>query len=170
MDGKCYAEELVSQLGIVHELGRYTLTEQGIRDFAGQWDPLPLHIGDGGMWGGVIASGVHTIAVFQRLAASVVYMNWALVAGHKLRETVLACPARPGDVLFGTVVVTEVGPTRRGRARVTLDGRLTNQRAETVLTLTVDCYVLSRVGEAGVCATDGNSYSGQEDRRGAESG
>ncbi|OLT41787.1 hypothetical protein BJF85_04260 [Saccharomonospora sp. CUA-673] len=139
-----YAEELAQQVGITHQLGDYLVTEEEIRAFARQWDPLPLHIGDGGHFGSVVASGVHTFAMFQRLAVAAVYSRWAVLAGRGLREMHLPSPVFPGDVLTGAVRVVAVEPPRKNRVRVELEGSLENQRGQTVFTVALDSYVHCR--------------------------
>jgi len=136
-----YADDLRKRCGITESTGVYQLTEDDIRTFARQWDPLPIHIGDGGHFGAVIASGVHTFAVFQRLAATALYSRWAIVAGRAVRNLELPRPVHAGDMLSGDVTIRSVGAGRNGRAKVVLAGRLRNQRGELVLSVEVDCYV-----------------------------
>jgi hypothetical protein len=64
-----YAEDL--HVGQEFEFGSMTLSEQDILDFARQWDPLRIHTdvayAKEGPFGQVIASGLHTLAVYQRM-------------------------------------------------------------------------------------------------------
>lgn len=108
--GLLYAEDLAARVGVLTSLGPATMTEAEIRAFAQRWDPLPIHVGDGGPFGGVIASGLHTFAVFQRLAVDAAYCSWAVVAGRAIREMVLPQPVFPGDVLTGWVRVNGASP------------------------------------------------------------
>lgn len=142
------AEDLVAQAGVRLPLGSVTMTEAAIRDFALQWDPLPIHVGDRSAFGGVIASGVHTLAVFQRLAVDAVYSSWAVVAGRAIRELVLPRPVFPGDVLTGWVRVVGAAPPRNGRVKLDVEGHLENQEGSTVLSLHLDSYVHTRASLA----------------------
>ncbi|WP_433590692.1 MaoC/PaaZ C-terminal domain-containing protein [Nocardia sp. CA-145437] len=145
MGERLYAEDLIEIIGVAQELGRHSLTEEAIRAFARQWDPLAIHVGDGEHFGGVIASGLHTLCVFQRLAVAGAYSRWAVVAGRDIRGMTLPTPVRPGDTLTGRVTITDVVPAREGRAKVRVQGELTNQYDERVMIIDLDGYVHSRV-------------------------
>lgn len=144
--GLLYAEDLAARVGVLTSLGPATMTEAEIRAFAQRWDPLPIHVGEGGPFGGVIASGLHTFAVFQRLAVDAAYCSWAVVAGRAIREMVLPQPVFPGDVLTGWVRVNGASPPRNGMAKLEVEGHLENQHGKTVLTLRLDSYVSTRTG------------------------
>lgn len=149
---RLYAEDLTDIIGVAQELGRYHLTEEAIRVFARQWDPLEIHVGDGGHFGGVIASGLHTLCVFQRLAVAGVYSRWAVVAGRDIRGMTLPKPVRPGDTLTGWVTIAEVAPARGGQAKVRVQGELANQHDERVMIIELDGYVHSRGNVAAPAA------------------
>jgi len=136
------AEDL--RVGEELDLGEYLVTEQEILDFAGQWDPQPLHIDEdfaaSGYFGGIIASGVHTLGVFQRLAVLGAYRQWDLIAGRAIRDIQLLRPVRPGTVLRGSLTVQQVSLTHPDRALVTKLGQLTEDGA-TTMTVELDAYV-----------------------------
>lgn len=71
-----YCEDFT--VGDSFELGSYTVSEQGILDFAREFDPQPFHIDPEAarksIYGGPIASGWHTTAIFMRLF---VVASWA---------------------------------------------------------------------------------------------
>ena len=125
-------------------LGEYLVTEQEILDFAGQWDPQPFHIDKNfaasGYFGGVIASGVHTLGIFQRLAVLGAYRRWDLIAGRAIRDIQLLQPVRPGSLLRGSLMVQRVSMTHPDRALVTKLGQLTEDGA-TTMTVQLDAYV-----------------------------
>lgn len=152
-----YAADLRRLCGVVQHTGTYQFTEQDIRSFAQQWDPLPMHIDDGAHFGALIASGVHTFAVFQRLAATSVYSRWAVFAGRAIRNLELTRPAYAGDALSGDLSVRSVGPDRNGRARATIDGHLHNQHDELVLAVEIDCYVHTEPGATARTPLSGQS-------------
>lgn len=130
-----YAEDLVE--GHTYELGSYTVTRDEILSFAGQWDPQAFHTDDdvaaAGFFGEVIASGIHTLAVFQRLSVLGAYNNWPVIAGRKSRDVQFRSPVRAGLELFGTLTVLEVTHTKPDRALVVTQGVLSSADA-TVLT------------------------------------
>ena len=97
-----YAEDLV--VGSVHGLGTYQVTLQEILDFAEKWDPQVFHVdraaAEAGFFGEIIASGVHTVAIFQRLAVRGAYRHWSVIAGRRVSAEFPA-PVRPGRTLVG---------------------------------------------------------------------
>ncbi len=60
------------QIGARRELGHYTFTEDEIIAFARKYDPQPFHIDPAAarhsLFGGLIASGWHTAAIWMKLA------------------------------------------------------------------------------------------------------
>jgi acyl dehydratase len=95
-------------------LGSYTFTEENIIDFARKYDPQPFHI-DGiaakdSIYGGLIASGWHTAAVWMKLmiawrraqvAAGAVSTQDNFVSPG-VREIKWLNPVRPGTTLTYT--------------------------------------------------------------------
>lgn len=132
-----YADDLSP--GRRFELGGHTLTEDDIVAFARLWDPLPIHAepdaAASGPFGGVIASGLQTLGVYQRLA---VESLWSQLAGGigKGFEIRFRRPVPADTTLTGHLVVREVRPRpERGDAEVVLDAELVNQDGEVVLEL-----------------------------------
>jgi acyl dehydratase len=122
-----HAEEL--PVGTPIDLGEYTITREEIVDFALAWDPQTFHTDEAsaaaGSFGGLIASGIQTLGVYQRLAVLGALRTWAVVAGRTLREIQFPAPVRPGMTLHGTLVVEDVALTRPDMALVTQRGTLT---------------------------------------------
>lgn len=122
------------------DLGHHTLTERDIVDFARLWDPIAIHaepdIAAHGPFGGVIASGLQTLAVYQRLAVEALWSGFAggIGKGFEIR---FRRPVPADTTLTGRIVVREVTPRpERGDAEVTLDAELENQDGEIVLEVT----------------------------------
>jgi acyl dehydratase len=130
------------------ECGSYAVTEQEIVAFASHWDPQYFHVdrdaAEHSDFGGLIASGLHTAAIFQRLAATAVYQRYDVVAGKQIHGMRFLRPVRAGDVLSCSVLVRSVEPDGRGRCLVRMAGRLRNQDGLPVLELEVDSLVRSR--------------------------
>lgn len=141
-----HADEL--EIGRRYQLGSYEMTEDEIVGFAQQWDPQGFHIDAGiaetGAYGGLIASGIHTIAVYQRLSVTGVFDDWSVIAGRALHDVRFLRPVRPGDVLTGTVTIEGIVFDDRQRALVTTSAELINQRGDAVLTLVLDAFVRAR--------------------------
>ncbi|MGV9868553.1 MaoC/PaaZ C-terminal domain-containing protein [Rhodococcus koreensis] len=149
VDSKCdvvYADDL--RVGERFDLGSYTVTEEEVLEFAGQWDPQSFHIdresADEGYFGGLIASGVHTIAVCQRLSATTLYAHWSVIAGSRMRDVNFLRPVRPADVLTGNLLIEDVKLDGRGRALVTVATEILNGSGKQVLTSVTEMYVRCR--------------------------
>jgi len=140
-----FAEEL--PIGRTLDLGRYAVSEQEILEFSRQWDPQAFHLDPKasapGFFGGIVASGLHTLSVFQRLAVLGAYRHWDIVAGRTIREVQFLRPVRPGTVLQGFLTVQLVDNTRPDRALVTKIGQLVDQESVT-MTVEVEAYVRRR--------------------------
>lgn len=142
------AEEL--PVGREIACGTHLVTQEEIVDYATRWDPQYFHVDPDAAahsdYGGLIASGVHTTAVFQRLTVEGLYSRYDVVAGRVIRECRFLRPVRPGDELSASVVVASVEPAGPGRCEAVIDGTLRNQRGAAVLELVVHTLVRSRVG------------------------
>jgi acyl dehydratase len=140
-----FAEDL--KAGMVFDLGSYRVERVELVDFASQWDPQGFHTDDdvaaAGRFGEVIASGVHTLAVFQRLAVLGALQHWAIVAGRSIRDVQFVAPVLAGAVLRGQLTVAAVIPDKPGRSLVRMRGRLIVSDHE-VMTLESDALVSRR--------------------------
>ena len=140
-----YAEDLV--VGSAHGLGEYKVTEEEIVAFANRWDPQPFHtdpeFAANGFFGGLIASGLHTLGILQRLAVLGVYRDWAIIAGRRIRDVSLPAPVRPGSVLSGQIIIDEITPTAPDRCLMVKRGRLTSGQTP-VLEATFEAYIRRR--------------------------
>ena len=145
-DQTTYADDLA--VGVEYPLGSYELTQAEILDFGRKWDPQFFHtdpqLAADSAFGSLAASGIQTVAIFQRLCVTGQYATWKMVAGKMVRDLRFHAPVRPGDVLDGRFVITDRVPAGRGRATISLDGELRNQDRVVVLRLTVDCVVEMR--------------------------
>ncbi len=128
--------------------GSYEVTAEGIREFASQWDPQYFHVDPARAadsdFGGVIASGLHTMSIYQRLVVTAFYQRYDVIAGRRFRQVDFLRPVRAGDVLTCTATVQSVDPDKPGRSTVIIDGCLRNQDGKRVLELQLDCLMRSR--------------------------
>lgn len=128
----------------------YDITADEIKEVAKRWDPMPFHLdeaaGEASHFGGLVASGAHTIAASIRLGAEEMPRT-AAIAGLGIDELLFLAPVRPGDRLTQT---TEVVETRASRSRPDagiVRGRrhLRNQDGVVVLTYVVSWMVARAV-------------------------
>jgi acyl dehydratase len=138
-----YADDLV--VGQRFELGSYTISEEEILGFARQYDPVPIHTDKEaaakGPFGGLIASGFNTLAIYQKLIVDSVWTRVAGIVGRSF-EVRLSRPVRPGATITGQSQIQSVTlrPERRDGI-VIFRTELTDGSGETVLTLVLDALI-----------------------------
>jgi acyl dehydratase len=126
-----------------------TVTESQILDFALAFDPQPFHLdaeaAKGSIFGGLIASGFHTMALTFRLFAQTRALAACSLGSPGVDELRWLRPVRPGDTLRATVQVVEQRPStsKPDRGIVRLHWTALNQRGEPVLTM-VSMQLLKR--------------------------
>ena len=129
-------------VGSTYEFGHVSLTEDEIVGFALDYDPQSIHTDPEwaaqGPFGGLIASGVQTIAVCMRLYVDHYVSRVASLASPGLDELRWPRPVRPGDRLRIRVTVAAARPSRskpdRGLVHTAVQGL--NQDDEVVLSFT----------------------------------
>ncbi|MCX7634280.1 MAG: MaoC family dehydratase [Syntrophales bacterium] len=118
-----------------------TVTEGQIIDFAMSFDPQVFHIdaeaAKATIYGGLIASGLHTLALTFRLFLMTGILNAENSLGSPgFDELRWHRPVRPGDTLRATGEVIATQPTRQeDRGIVRLRYTAVNQRGEQVLSV-----------------------------------
>jgi acyl dehydratase len=131
-----------------------TVTESQILDFALAFDPQPFHLdaeaAKQSIFGGLIASGFHTMALTFRLFAQTRALAASSLGSPGVDELRWLRPVRPGDTLRATVQVLEQRPStsKPDRGIVRLHWSTLNQRGEPVLTMTSMQLVRRRPPEA----------------------
>lgn len=116
----------------------YTITEDEIIAFAQRWDRQPFHLdadtAKGSIYGGLIASGWHTLLIAFDLVVGAGVWNESSAGSPGMETVKWLKPVRPGDMLSVTFEVVETRPsrTRDDRGYVIWDHWIHNQRGETV--------------------------------------
>ncbi len=149
-------------VGDVIESQTVTVTESQIMDFALTWDPQPFHISKPvaaeSMFGGIIASGFHTLALTFRLIWQAGPHQQTNVGGSGMDDLRWLRPVRPGDTLRARAEVVALKPSSsRPFGTVRLRYTTTNQDDEVVLT----CEMLHLIAKrpADESAGDGAAAS-----------
>jgi acyl dehydratase len=141
-----YAEDLV--LDVPYPMGTYYLDREAVVTFAEAWDPQPFHLDEEVAathgYGGLIASGLQTACIFQRLAVTGIYTNWAIIAGKAIREMSFHRAVRPDSTLTGSVTITDVVPRDEHRSLVHKLGRLWDEEGHPVFTIRAEAYMRRR--------------------------
>jgi len=128
------------EVGETAEVGPVTVSEADIIEFASKYDPQPFHLdaeaASKTMYGGLIASGWHTSALYMGMYVRGVLADTASLGapGVEIRWTK---PVRPGDALTGRAVVTDLQPssTDPRRGTVYVEHEVRNQDGVVVMTL-----------------------------------
>jgi len=119
--------------------GGMTLTEASIIDFARQWDPQPFHIdtefAKKWQYGGLIASGLHTMCVTLKLWLELGVLKASSLGSPGLGETQFPRPVRPGDTLRVVTDIVELraSASKPDRGICRLRQVTINQRGEHVM-------------------------------------
>ncbi len=135
-----------------------TLSEAEILDFAFRYDPQPFHIDVGyaeaGPFGGLIASGIHTMAIGLRMMLQAqVFAPDASMGSPGVDEVRWLKPVRPGDTLRarGEVLEARVSRSKPDRGVMRYRMEILNQHDEPVMSM-VSAQILRRAPGA---AADG---------------
>jgi acyl dehydratase len=127
-------------VGAVFDLGSFVLTEDDIVDFAARYDPQSMHVDRDwaaqGPFGGVIASGWHTVAALMRLiVANFLPQNG--LASPGVDELRWLLPVRPGETLRVQATIIQARRSRSRPDRGLINGfvEVLNQADDPVLTM-----------------------------------
>lgn len=127
--------------GEVEEFGACEVTQAAILAYAAEFDPQPFHTdpeaAKTSIYGGLIASGWHTVGIMMRLLVDHYIPRNASLGSPGVDELRWLAPVRPGDRLRVRVAVQEALPSRsrpdRGSVRSLME--TLNQRDEVVMTV-----------------------------------
>jgi len=129
------------EAGQVVELGSHTVSEDEIVEFARRYDPQPFHVdreaATESVFGGLIASGWHTGAMWMRLYVDAMLGGASSQGSPGIEELRWLAPVRPGDTLHGRLMVLETTASERrpDRGTIRIRGELVNQDGVTVLSM-----------------------------------
>jgi acyl dehydratase len=146
--GRRWFEDYVP--GSVATYGPITLTESDIVEFARRYDPQPIHVdaaaAQAGPFGGLIASGWHTVGLVMRLLVENYLSHVAALVSPGIDELRWQKPVRPGDALTVRVTVLEASVSRskpeRGLVRTFIEAL--NQQGDVVMSLKAMNFILRR--------------------------
>lgn len=141
-----YAEDL--KIATPYPAGEHVITTAEIIAFARQWDPLPIHTDEAAAaemgFDGIIASGIHSFAIFQRLVGANIYAGWQIIAGRRVRELEFPKPVLGGTTLRATVTVDKVEARSRGRSLMHKSGVLIDDAGDAVFRMQAEVYIRNR--------------------------
>ncbi|MEU0073767.1 MaoC family dehydratase [Streptomyces sp. NPDC006332] len=103
------------RVGDVHELGTVTVTEEEVLEFGRRYDPQSFHTdaerAKRSPFGGLIASGFHTSALFMRRYVDGLLAYSDCVGSPGIDEVRYHRPVRPGDTLTARVEILGSRPS-----------------------------------------------------------
>src|SRR5579864_1845239 len=121
------------------DLGTFSLTQDEIIEFASKYDPQQMHTDPeaarSSVYGGLIASGWHTVARYMRLVVDNVLRDSESIGSPGVENLRWLKPVRPGDLLHARFTIVESRPSnsRPDWGIVRSRGELSNQNSELVM-------------------------------------
>ena len=140
MTGKTWAFEDFVEGGTI-DLGAKDVTAEEIVEFAGEFDPQPMHLdeaaGKASILGGLSASGWHTCAMYMRLLCDAFLLDSTSEGAPGIDQIKWKRPVLAGDRLNGrtTVLSRRESRSRPSIGLVSFRSELLNQRGEQVFEL-----------------------------------
>ena len=127
--------------GATAVFGPIAISEAEILDFAQRYDPQPMHtdaaVAAAGPFGGLIASGWHTVGLVMRELVRNYLAPGAALVSPGIDELRWILPVRPGDQLYVRVTIVSAIRSRskpdRGMVRTSIE--TLNQRDEIVMSM-----------------------------------
>ena len=111
-------------VGDVFEVGPVTVGQDEIVEFATRYDPQPFHLdaeaAKDSLFGGLVASGWQTAALFMGMYVREVLSDAASLGSPGVDELRWLAPVRPGDTLRGRSTVLETRPSSKDPRRGTV--------------------------------------------------
>ena len=135
------------EAGRVYESGTISVSQEEIIEFATRYDPQYFHTdpekAKASRFGGIIASGWHTVSLAMRLYVDHYLSHVASLASPGCEDVRWPNPVRPGDTLKIRITVLDARPSRskpdRGIVRAEVEAF--NQKDEPVLSMTVVSFL-----------------------------
>lgn len=138
MSAKKYHFEDFS-VGKVLELAGPTLTGESIVEYARRYDPQSFHTNaeaaKHSVFGGLIASGWHTVSLCMRMICDAYLLDAASMGSPGVNEVRWTKPVRPGDTLRMRMTVLDARPSvsKPDRGTVLHRWEVFNQHGELVM-------------------------------------
>ncbi|MDC3418317.1 MaoC family dehydratase [Aquibacillus salsiterrae] len=111
-------------IGQVYQTKSFQLTKENIMRFAGEFDPQYLHVDEEkankGRFNGIIASGIHTLAISFKLWVEEGWYGDDVIAGTQMNNVKFTKPVYPGDELHLSVEVIDKKTTKSDSGIVTV--------------------------------------------------
>ena len=129
------------KVGEVHQIGEKLVDKAEIIAFAKQFDPQPFHVDEAAakasIYGGLIASGWHTVALVMRMMCDSYLLDTASLGSPGIDNLKWLKPVRPGDTIRAQRTTLEVraSASRPEMGLVKTRWEVFNQNGEPVMTM-----------------------------------
>jgi len=154
--------------GATYEYGYVSVSEESILRFGREFDPQPMHVDPAfaasGPFGGLIASGWHTAAIFTRLFVDHYLSRVASLASPGMDELRWPTPLRPGDSVKAvcTVLETRSSKSKPDRGLVRSRGELVTSEGRPVFQVLALNFLARRDVPALSDTTDSDTSDGSD--------
>ncbi len=128
-------------VGMALEIPGPTLTRESIVEFASRYDPQPFHVDEAAAkesdFGGLIASGWHTVSLAMRMICDAYLLDAASLGSPGVNQVRWMKPVRPGDTIRLRMSVLEArrSVSKPDRGTVLHRWEVLNQKDEIVLSM-----------------------------------
>ena len=128
-------------IGEIFEFKPYIVNEEAMLSFANAFDTQCFHTdkeaAEESIFGGLIASGWYTCAIFMRMQCDSYLLDSACIASPGVDELRWLAPVRAGDILTGTneIIGKEASKTKLDRGLISSRVKILNQANVIVMTL-----------------------------------
>lgn len=144
---KKYWNDLIP--GQQYAYGEYQVSEQEIIAFAKNYDPMEFHTdpekAKASPLGVLCASGVHTLAIKQRLSFDNVFKYWHIVAGKSLRQCQFIRPVLVNDIISATMTILELDDSSQPhQGIVVIKVQVKNHKQQVVLKVEGEVVLLKK--------------------------
>lgn len=140
-----YFEDI--SVGETHEFGGRTVTKTEILQFAEKYDPQPFHLdeeaAESSVFGELVASGWHTVCLFNRMLVDGFIRETANLGGRGANDLQWQRPLKPGTTVSGRIeVLSKVASERHDdRGYITYGFSALDEQDRELLTMTADLLV-----------------------------
>lgn len=145
------------KVGETHQIGEKRIDRIEIIAFAKQFDPQPFHVDEtaakASVYGGLIASGWHTVALVMRMMCDSYMLDSASLGSPGIDNLKWLKPVRPGDTIRAqrTTLEARASASRPEMGLVKTRWEVFNQNGEQVMTM--EGYGMFRRRDRGSPAT-----------------
>lgn len=123
-------------IGQVFHTKSFKLTKENIMRFAGEFDPQYMHLDERkanqGRFNGIIASGIHTLAISFKLWVEEGFYGDDVIAGTRMNHIKFIKPVYPGDELHIIVEVIDKKTVKNETGILTVMLSTYNEKEEKV--------------------------------------